>query len=156
VLGMLARRLVTIPGLFAITAIYLAVLPVCLAYAAVADVVRRKPMPLLRFHLAMATVLSWHVVGLLAQLAWWIAGARWLGYQPRNWRAWNRRLEGWWGHRLIGFAELFYRMRMEVSGDEELFPGPVLIFARHTSIIDTMLPLRILEHRHDMTARIVK
>ena len=150
------RRLISVPGLFLITGIYLALLPVFLAYSVVADLLRRRPMLLARFHVAMVSVLLWHIVGVLALFLWWIAGCRWLGYQPRNWRAWNRRLEGWWGSWVIGIAAKIYNMSMEIEGDEHLAPGPILIFARHTSIIDTMLPLRILEHYHGMIARIVK
>lgn len=150
------RRLISIPGLMLITAVYVALLPALLAYSVVADLIRRRRMLLVRFHLTIVSVLLWHIVGLFALFVWWLAGARWLGYQPRNWREWNRRLEGWWGNKIIGIAELFYGMRMEVEGDDQLMPGPVLCFSRHTSVIDTMLPLRILEHRHGMIARIVK
>ncbi len=153
----LGRRLVSVPGLALVTAIDLLLLPVLLIHAAVSDAIHRRPLLLVRFHLTIAGVLLWHWVGLGSLLLWWLAGLGWLGFKPRRWIQWNRRLEGWWGSWVIGIAEFFYRMRMHIEGEDVLEQGgPILVFARHTSIIDTMLPLRLLEHRHRMTARIVK
>ncbi|MEM9493628.1 MAG: hypothetical protein AAGC55_31050, partial [Myxococcota bacterium] len=136
-LTLLARRAITIPGCFLIAALYLAILPLALLYSIPADLIRRQPMLLTRFHLTMVAILLWHLVGLVTMFMWWIAGGRWLGLRPKNWRDWNRGLEGWWGCTVIRIAEWFYRMRMDIRGDEQLLPGPVLIFARHTSVIDT-------------------
>ena len=151
------RRLITIPSFTLLATAYVALLPPLLAYGVLADLLRRRPMLLLRFHLTMAGVLVWHVVGLVLLLAYWLGCGLWSGVRPRRWLAYNRRLEGWWGSWVIAIAERCYGMRIEVTGDREAFArGPVLVFARHTSVIDTMLPLRLIEHWHGMTARIVK
>lgn len=150
------RRLITIPGLWLLTALYVVLLPALLLYAIPRDLLARRPLLLCRFHLTMCGCLLWHNVGLATMLLWWIGGLRWLGLKPKRWVHWNRLIEGWWGSWIIAIPELFYRMRVEVEGDELIAPGPVLIFARHASVIDTMLPLRILEHWHKMIARIVK
>lgn len=151
----LGRRALTYTGTVVLTGIYTALLPLLLTYSLVADVVQRKPMLRSRFHLTIVSVLWWHVIGLICLalflLAWPIYGR-----DPENWWQWNRKLEGWWGSWVIGIPELLYGMNMEVTGDENLRPGPVLILARHTSVIDTMLPLRVLEYWHKMIARIVK
>jgi len=157
IVAKLARRLLSVPGLVLVTGVYLALMPLLVGYALLSDAIHRRPLLLVRFHLCMAAILVWHWVGLGSLLLWWIAGLGWLGLRPKRWIQWNRRLEGWWGSWIIGIAELSYGMRMEIEGEDALEEGgPVLVFARHTSIIDTMLPLRLLEHRHRMTARIVK
>lgn len=155
-LSIWSRRLLTIPGLWILTALTTALLAPALAFAIPYDLVRRRPMLLTRFILCMWATIAWHNVGLAAMFLWWIAGLRWLGLEPRRWVQWNRMIEGWWGNLIIGIPELCYGMRVEVEGDELLLPGPVLIFSRHASVIDTMLPLRILERWHRMVARIVK
>jgi 1-acyl-sn-glycerol-3-phosphate acyltransferase len=150
------RRVVSIPGLFSLVAADLALLPFLLTHSAVSDLRNRRPWLLSRFHVAMSAVLVWHVVGLGLLGTWWVAGG-WFAHsnQPR-WRRWNRFIEGWWGSRIIWLAEVIYGMRVEVRGHEHLVPGPVVVLSRHTSILDTMLPLRVVEHWHDMTARIIK
>src|SRR5689334_634525 len=44
-----ARRAITFPGLFVLTAVHIAVLPLLLAYGLVSDLVRRRPLLLCRF-----------------------------------------------------------------------------------------------------------
>jgi 1-acyl-sn-glycerol-3-phosphate acyltransferase len=151
-----SRRLLTFPGLWLLTALTCALLPLALAISIPYDLIRRRRLLSTRFILVMWSVVAWHNVGLAAMFLWWIGGLRWLGLKPRRWVQWNRLIEGWWGDKIIAIPEVFYGMRVEVEGDESLLPGPVLIFSRHASVIDTMLPLRILERWHQMVARIVK
>ena len=155
-LAIWSRRLLTIPGLWLLTALTSALLIPTLAVSIPYDLVRRRPLLSTRFALTIWATIAWHNVGLLTMFVWWIAGLRWLGLKPRRWVQWNRVIEGWWGNLIIKIPELFYGMRVEVEGDQLLMPGPVLIFSRHASVIDTMLPLRILERWHGMVARIVK
>lgn len=150
------RRLITFPGLWLLTALTTALLPLALAFSIPFDLIRRRPLLLSRFFVTMWAVVVWHNVGLLLMFAWWIGGLRWLGLQPKRWVQWNRVIEAWWGNLVIAIPERTYGMRIVVEGDESLLPGPVLIFSRHASVIDTMLPLRILERWHKMIARIVK
>jgi 1-acyl-sn-glycerol-3-phosphate acyltransferase len=151
-----ARRALSIPGLLLLTAVYAGLLVPLIAYGVAADLVRRRPMLIARFHVTMVSVLVWHLVGLGGLVLYWVAGLGGLPFSRQGWRAWNRSLEAWWGSAVIGIAELVYGTRVEVCGAELLAPGPVLVFARHTSIIDTMLPLRLIERDQGMIARIIK
>lgn len=150
----LGRRAVTYTGLILITAIYTALMPVLLAYSLVTDIAQRKPLLRVRFHLTIGAILWWHMIGLVL-LAIWLLGLPLCAGNPRRWWRWNRALEGWWGNLVIRIPERLYGMTMEIEGDESLSPGPVLVLSRHTSIVDTMIPLRVLEHGHKMLARIV-
>jgi 1-acyl-sn-glycerol-3-phosphate acyltransferase len=49
-----------------------------------------------------------------------------------------------------------YDMKLEVEGLECVSPGPILLMSRHASIIDTILPIRVLSGALGMTLRIVK
>src|SRR5690606_37395246 len=43
----------------------------------------------------------------------------------------------------------------EVESDEAASPGPVILFARHAGLLDTLLPVVILSVRHGMRMRFV-
>lgn len=149
-----ARRAVTIPGVFLVTALHGAVLPLLLAYALVADLVRRQPLLLCRFHLTIFGTLVLHCVGLISVLLWWLAK---LVVRPdqRRWRAWHAWLECWWADKLIGVARALYGLRVVVEDGHLLRPGPALLLLRHASIVDTMLPAAYIG-RGKVVLRIVK
>ena len=151
-----ARRAVTFPGLFVLTALHVAVLPLLLAYGLVADLVRRRPLLLCRFHMTIASTLVWHCIGLLSVAPWWVIGKALRMDQPR-WIAWHGVLESWWSDKLVGIARLWYGMKVEVEDADEASPGPAVILMRHSSIVDTMLPSAVLGRRGlRMQMRIVK
>lgn len=151
-----SRRAVTIPAVFALTALHALLLPLLLCHGAVVDLAKRRPQLWARFHLTVFSVLVWHALGLLALLGLWLGAGRWLGHTPAGWREWNRRLELFWVGKVIGIAELFYGMRIEVEGADAVAPGPVLILSRHASVLDTILPIKLLGEAHRFVLRIVK
>jgi hypothetical protein len=48
-----------------------------------------------------------------------------------------------------------YGIRLEVEGDGDSGPGPLLVFMRHASIGDTLLPAILLSNRHGWRLRYV-
>lgn len=152
----LGRRAISVPMTFLITAIYLVVLPFALAYGLLADGLRRRPQLIVRFHVMMFSILALHCLGLVALFGIWIGSGRFLGLGRDRFWNWSFNLECWWGDLIIRIGERIYDFEIVVLGDECLESGPVLVFSRHTSIIDTMLPLRLIETWHGMVARIVK
>jgi len=152
----LSRRSLSVPVTFVITFIYLALLPVLCLYGLIADTIRRRPQLLIRFHASMSSIMSAHVIGLVALFGIWIGSGRFLNLNHDTFQRWSFRLEQWWGDLIFRIAEFCYGAEFIVLGDECLEPGPVVVFARHTSVLDTMLPLRLIENWHGMVARIVK
>ncbi len=152
----LSRRALTVPATLLIASVYIALLPVTCTYGLIADTIRRRPQLIARFHLMMAAILGLHVIGLIALFAIWLGSGRFLGVNHAAFQRWSFGLERWWGNAIIRSGEVLYDFQIIVLGDDCLEPGPVLVFARHTSIIDTMLPLRLIENWHGMVARIVK
>jgi 1-acyl-sn-glycerol-3-phosphate acyltransferase len=150
------RRALSVPGLVLFTAIHTALLPLLLLHGAFADLLRRRPLLLCRFHLTIWSCLAWHCVGVALLGIWWLIGKA-LRMDQRRWRAWHVLLEGFWADRMIGIARVFYGLRLEVEGAELARPGPVLILMRHASVVDTMLPSALLGRRpHRMLMRIIK
>jgi len=53
-------------------------------------------------------------------------------------------LQRWWASRLIDALRVVTSLRLEVEGLEKLRPGPVVMCARHTSLVDSLLPAWLL------------
>jgi 1-acyl-sn-glycerol-3-phosphate acyltransferase len=133
------RRAITVPVTYLATLLYTALMPLFLAYALASDLLRRRPLMLVRFHLTLWSILFWHSAGIVILGVWWLFG-RAMRMDERQWRTWHAGVEAWWSRKLVGIARLFYGLRVEVEDVEVIRPGPVLLLLRHASIIDTMLP----------------
>ena len=135
------RRAITIPGLVVFWLVDLAALPLLLAVAAVADLARRRRFVAVRFHLALAFALLMHVLGLVLLLGAWLLGA--LTGRERE-RELDFRLEAWWAATIWRAATGLFGMHVEVEGRAELGGGPVIVMARHASLLDVLLPVVFL------------
>lgn len=67
----------------------------------------------------------------------------------------NYRLQRWWAQLLLRAGARLLRLRFRVEGDATAVPGPVVVLMRHTSIIDTILPVVFLGARHGLRLRYV-
>jgi 1-acyl-sn-glycerol-3-phosphate acyltransferase len=94
--------------------------------------------------------LACECLGLLASLAFWLAsplaGAERLA-------AWHYALQGLWASALLGAAARLFSIELRVGGAAQVRPGPVLVFVRHASLVDTLLPAVFLGRRQRMRLR---
>lgn len=127
------RRLVTIPGLFVLTALDLALLPVVLVASLAIDVARGGRLVLVRFHVAVAFAFVAHSVGVV------LLFFAWLGGPARQHRA-DARIEIGLARAILAFVVRAYGVRVDVEGTEALRSGPIVILERHTSLVDPVLP----------------
>jgi len=116
------------------------------------DVAGRRRWATTRCLLFILLYLSCEVVGLAACMATWllqgVAGrARYLH--------WNFRLESWWANTLFSGAQRIFSMRLAVEGVEAVSRGPFLLFLRHASIGDTLLPAILISRPHGIVLRYV-
>jgi 1-acyl-sn-glycerol-3-phosphate acyltransferase len=65
------------------------------------------------------------------------------------------RLQCWWARSLLRGAERLFDLHFEVTGDGSLGEGPLLVFIRHASVADTLLPAVFLSDRHGLRLRYV-
>ncbi len=65
------------------------------------------------------------------------------------------KLQLGWGNLLWESVRVIFRLRIEIDGLEVAQPGPILILARHASIIDNVLPFQLFSRAHGMTLRYV-
>lgn len=138
---MLRRRLRTIPAVLAATVLVVLVFPVLAPLALAVDVVRAAlfgtpfmAIRLLVFGVAylMATTLG------LAAAAWvWATGRRSL-------IARTYRIQAAWAEGLLTMVERVFGLVFRVEGAEFVQPGPVVVLARHSSIVDNLLPARYI------------
>lgn len=147
------RRAVTMPGLVALWLLDLAALPFLLLGAVVVDMARRRPLPSVRFHLALAFTLSAHVVALLRLVGGWFAGA--LAGRDEE-RLLDARTEVWFATATWSAATRLYGMRVVVEGEDTLDGvGPLIVMSRHASLIDVLLPVIHVSGRQGLVPRFV-
>ena len=150
------RRAITLPALFVVTALVLAISPLALVVAVVGDIVKRQPWYWTRFVAIVNITTLGHLLGLVGLVAVWVGSGKAFGRGGQRWLAWNRGLEVIWSNMMVRAAMVIYQMGCDIEGAEVAAKGPILVCSRHASVVDTLLPAAILGMRHRMFMRIVK
>jgi 1-acyl-sn-glycerol-3-phosphate acyltransferase len=152
------RRAQTLTVLWVVTAIVTASFVPLLLGAAVLDVARyvtqRRPWMAVRL-LAFLLIYCWaECVGvLLLTSAWLFAG---FGTQrATRLIAWTYRIQTGWVSVLFASIQRVFSLKFAAEGFEQSTPGPILVFIRHCSIIDTLLPTVFLSAAHGLRLRFV-
>lgn len=91
-------------------------------------------------------------LGLTAALLLWVLRPL---TPRRRYIASHYRLQTWWASSLLAGLAGLYRLRFEVEGLETVADGPYLLLMRHTSLGDTLLPIRLLASPLGMRFRYV-
>jgi 1-acyl-sn-glycerol-3-phosphate acyltransferase len=115
----------------------LVALPVILAVTAAIDVVRGSRWALSRCALFFVFYLGCEVIGIAVAAGLWVGQ---LAVDRTRYLTWNFRVQCWWARTLFAGAERLFGMRLDVKGLDQLGTGPILLFMRHASVGDTVLP----------------
>ena len=67
----------------------------------------------------------------------------------------TRRLQQLWAAALFGAVRALFGLRLEVTGGEDVAPGPVIVLIRHASIVDNLLPANLITRPHGIRLRYV-
>lgn len=149
--GRWRRRAISLPllGLFAL--LYTAALPLVLLLALGLDLARPRRFAASRMALFLAIYLWAEALGVLfCGLTWlWSFGAL------DRLQASNRALQRRWNLVLVGALHRIFGLRVVVEGEEALSPAPFLLFMRHASTVDTILPMSTVAVAHDLFPRYV-
>jgi len=155
----LARRLVTIPGVFLGMAALIVGAPLWVPLLAAIDLVRGLRLASLRTALLLSWVLTCEAAGIAATGALWLWHALWHAGGGRARSRWDDRywaLEFAWAEALLGGAQAILSFRIEVEpGGEPPASGPVLLLMRHVSMADTLLPAWLFSRTHGIRLRYV-
>lgn len=141
-----ARRALTIPGYILISGATLLALPFLLLPALTFDLAMGKRLGATRCVLALALYVCCEAVGLLASFAVWLGSGVWAGGSRDRFVGWNYQLQNLWARALFHGAARIFSMRVTAEGTSEIGDGPLFVFIRHASIVDTVLPAVFVEH----------
>lgn len=151
---MWGRRAITVPLYGIACLIVVTSLPVLIAIAAVLDIVRRSKWAAVRFVILVSVYLCCEVAGIFASFWLWIARAVARAGRER-FLEWNFALQQWWAGTLFRAGCRLFAISVEVEGAGDLGDGPFVIFIRHVSLGDTLLPSTFLSKRYGLKLRYV-
>ncbi|HEY5143151.1 MAG TPA: lysophospholipid acyltransferase family protein [Solirubrobacteraceae bacterium] len=140
-------------GLILVTALFPAALVIAVVVDLCRRVVRRRPWMAVRLLCFLWVYLAAETAGLLALLGIWLAsgcGARRAWLAERTWR-----FQQVWAGALFAAARALFGLRIEVTGDDVVRPGPVIVLIRHASIVDNLLPSVLVARAHRLHLRYV-
>ncbi len=145
----LRRRLGSVTGLLICAIGLLALIPLWLPLAALADLGRaRFRLPTVRV-LLFALGWAWlEAAGVLIALGLWASGRR------RN-QLMHYRLQTWWAANLVGVLRATTGIQMTAQGIEHLKPGPVILLCRHASLADSLVSAWVITSLANMQPRYV-
>lgn len=146
--GRLVRRAATLLAFSAAFALLLALSPALVPVAAATDLARGARFASVRSLAMVLAYLALELAGALAALALWLRGGE-------RFVDANFRLQWWWASALFSTARALFGMRVEVSGAELAAEGPVLVLARHASVVDTLLAATLLSRPYGLRLRYV-
>jgi len=148
------RRAVTV-SLYAISGLaILAGLPALVLVAGILDIARRSKWAGVRFVLLLAFYLCCEVAGIVMSFVLWLV---WIFARAGRERflSWNFALQQWWAGSLFRAGQCLFSINVEVEGVDDLGEGPFIVFIRHVSLGDTLLPSTILSKRRGLRLRYV-
>lgn len=148
----LRRRVVTIPAVTLGFVLALAVAPVVFTGALLFDLLRlKRTLPTTRLFGFFLSFLFTETCGLVQLFGLWLLClGRHAQLARRTWPVQRRYVA-----MHFFFAKTLYDLRFEVEGDELTTPGPLLVFIRHSSIVDTLIPGVFLANSHLLELRYV-
>jgi 1-acyl-sn-glycerol-3-phosphate acyltransferase len=145
------RRIMTISTYFVLWAVLTALAPVWIPVAFVVGIFRRCSFVILRLLMFFWVYLATELVGLVAAAGIYLI-------TPGNIERREDlffRLECWWGSSLFGWICRFLSLSTSIEGEDQILPGPVLVFIRHASIIDTAVPVALISKPTGLRLRYV-
>lgn len=140
----LRRRSVSVGGV-AIGLLVAPLLAAAVPVLALVDLLRARPaLPSARMAAFGIWYLGWEAVAVLAGGALWLA----TGFGRAVPTAWSRRahhrLQVAWVTSLLGAARRVLDIELRVDGAQHLADGPLVVLCRHASMIDTLVPAKLL------------
>ncbi|MEO6398812.1 MAG: 1-acyl-sn-glycerol-3-phosphate acyltransferase [Tepidiformaceae bacterium] len=143
------RRLVTVPAFFIAAILALLLAPLLYPIALIVDLVGRRNLATVRAIAMVHAYLGCETVGIAASAWIWIRHRR----NRERFLEQNFRLQCWWATALYRAGERIFALKVVVQGDELVTSGPMIVFARHVSPIDNLLPAVLISGAHDLRLR---
>jgi 1-acyl-sn-glycerol-3-phosphate acyltransferase len=145
------RRMMTISASFLMWALLTGLAPLWIPVAFVVGVFRRRSFVVLRLLVFFWIYLATGLVGLAGAAGIYLITR---GNLERREDLFFR-LECWWGSSLFRSISWCLSLSTTVEGEDQILPGPVLVFIRHASIIDTAVPVAHISNTTGLRLRYV-
>lgn len=148
----LARRLITIPTVVTLFLAVTALSPVLVLVGGAVDAARwllnRKPLVTLRSLAFLWLYLLgqlWALGALLATALLPPASKARVTYKLQEiWAGWN-----------LNALKYLFAIEIDVTGSDAILPGPIVVLSRHASMVDTLLPARLIAKPSGLRLRYV-
>jgi 1-acyl-sn-glycerol-3-phosphate acyltransferase len=134
------RRAVTVPTMLIAAVISVATGPLWGLGLLLIDLVRGGPWRSLRCGAALAWLFLCESAGILASGWFWFARAFGRRREVEAWQRAHFRLQCWWGGAILAGVTRVFGLRLVVEGHEQAQASPQLLFLRHASLADSLLP----------------
>jgi len=142
-----SRRAVTVPLYLGLGTLSFVLLPLTILVALAVDAIRRTGrLATVRCALGLTLYLICEALGIVASFVLWLADALWPRSTADRTMTWNLRLQRIWARTLFTGATRLFGMRVDVTGADAVRRGPVFLFCRHASTLDTLLPAVFAAH----------
>ena len=145
------RRAVTVPMYLGLGALSVALLPLIVLVALLIDAVRRTGhLVTVRCALGLTLYFVCEAVGIVASGGLWLVDRLWPGGSADRTVTWNLLLQRLWACALFTGTTRLFNLRAEVTGLDAVRRGPLFLFTRHASTLDTLLPAVFVSHPYTM------
>jgi 1-acyl-sn-glycerol-3-phosphate acyltransferase len=149
------RRALTIPAYSLLCLLFIAGLAPLLLIAGISDLLLRRPWVMARSVLLFTLYFCCETIGVAISFGLWVGSIVWPGRSRERFLGWNYRLQWWWAGALFRCAARVFGIRVEIEGQDQLGAGPVIVFIRHASVADTLLPAMFISRQHKIRLRYV-
>lgn len=147
------RRIISIPLYFLVLVLYLVFFPFTVITAFLIDIFLNKKFSVSRTVIFMLIYLSAEFAGIIISFIIWLFS---LFHSEKNWfRLQNFKLQCKWTRFLAYISFGLYGLRIETEGEKEIGEGPIIVFIRHSSVADTILPAIFIAEPNNIILRYV-
>jgi 1-acyl-sn-glycerol-3-phosphate acyltransferase len=145
------RRLLTIPTVWAVGILCLVGMPLWLPLLALVDLFRGPPRVAIRCGLFLTWFALCEMFGMLGFVVVAVASVGRDDLATARFHA----LQKLWSGALFAGSRRIFRFELEVEGQGEVVDTPLLLFMRHASMADTLLPAVLVANVHGTRLRYV-
>src|SRR6266542_2715623 len=135
----IVRRVVLAPLALALSIVFIALSPILLAAAAIADLFLPGNWRTLRLIAFVESYLVLEVAGLLAMFGLWVASGFGLALRSPTIQAAHYAFMRWWLHTIDRSARKLFHLKVRIVDRPTPTKGPILVFCRHAGPGNSLL-----------------
>jgi len=151
------RRCASFTGYLTAWAVMMVSSPILITGFLIADIILKSKARWSRTRCILFALLylNCEVFGLAAAFIAWLASGRIFGFGKDLFIRMNLWLQSMWAWSLFAGSKKLFSVSFEVEGEECLSHGPYVLFIRHVSLADTIIPSIFITRRFGVVLRYV-